>query len=171
MHKAIAADGTIAFVGSSVKQPPELFVRSAAGATTKVTNLNAAIASLGLVSAERITFPTATGIRADGILYFPPDFVTARKYPLVLMIHGGPTSSSTLAFSFWSQVMAARGWLVLEPNYGAATTSALRISDPCCMTRKRAPARTSWLPSTPFAHAVSSTVPASPSAAGRTAAS
>ncbi len=117
LHKAIAADGTIAFVGSSVKQPPELFVRSAAGATTKLTNLNAAIASLDLVSAERITFPTATGIRADGILYFPPDFVAARKYPLVLMIHGGPTSSSTLAFSFWSQVMAARGWLVLEPNY------------------------------------------------------
>jgi dipeptidyl aminopeptidase/acylaminoacyl peptidase len=117
LHEAIASDGTMAFVGSTVKQPPELFVRTASGTTTKLTNLNATIASLDLASAQRITFPTSTGIRADGVLYFPPGFNSARKYPLVLYIHGGPTSSSTLSFSFWAQVMAARGWLVLEPNY------------------------------------------------------
>jgi dipeptidyl aminopeptidase/acylaminoacyl peptidase len=117
LHEAIATDGTMAFVASGVKQPPELFVRRAAGTTMKLTDLNAAIASLDLASAERITFPTATGVRADGVLYLPPGFTAGRKYPLVLMIHGGPTGSSTLAFSFWSQVMAARGWLVLEPNY------------------------------------------------------
>jgi dipeptidyl aminopeptidase/acylaminoacyl peptidase len=117
LHEAIATDGTTAFVGSAVKQPPELFVRSASGATTKLTSFNAAIASLDLASAQRITFPTATGIRGDGVLYLPPGFTEGRKYPLVLYIHGGPTSSSTLSFNFWSQVMAARGWLVLEPNY------------------------------------------------------
>jgi dipeptidyl aminopeptidase/acylaminoacyl peptidase len=117
LHEAIATDGTIALVGSSVKQPPELYVRNAAGSTTKLTSFNAAIASLDLASAERITFPTATGIRADGVLYFPPGFTPGGKYPLVLFIHGGPTSSSTLSFSFWAQLMAARGWLVLEPNY------------------------------------------------------
>lgn len=114
---AIAVDGTVVFVGSSMTQPPELFARTASGTTTRLTNFNASIASLDLASAQRITFPTATGVTGDGVLYFPPGYVAGKKYPLVVLIHGGPTSSSTLAFSFWPQVMAARGWLVLEPNY------------------------------------------------------
>jgi dipeptidyl aminopeptidase/acylaminoacyl peptidase len=36
---------------------------------------------------------------------------------MVVYIHGGPTSSSARSFDFYAQVMAARGWLVLRPNY------------------------------------------------------
>ena len=114
---AVASNGNLAFVGSSTQQPPELYVHLAGGATTKLTTFNASIAALDLASAERITFPTATGMRADGVLYFPPGYTPGNKYPMVVLIHGGPTGSSKLAFSFWTQVMAARGWLVLEPNY------------------------------------------------------
>jgi dipeptidyl aminopeptidase/acylaminoacyl peptidase len=114
---AIGPDGSLVFVGSAVKQPPELFVRAAGGATKKLTDFNATISSLDLASAQRITFRTPAGVTADGVLYLPPGFSSGKRYPLVVLIHGGPTSSSTLAFSFWAQVMAARGWLVLEPNY------------------------------------------------------
>jgi dipeptidyl aminopeptidase/acylaminoacyl peptidase len=117
LEGAVGPDGAVVFVGTSTKQPPELFVRSPQGSTTKLTEFNAAIASLDLAHAERITFPTKTGITGDGILYFPPGFEAGKKYPLVVFIHGGPTSSSALTFSFWAQVMAARGWLVLQPNY------------------------------------------------------
>ncbi|MGA7095482.1 MAG: S9 family peptidase [Candidatus Cybelea sp.] len=114
---AIGPDGSLVFVGSAVKQPPELFVLAAGGATKKLTDFNAMISSLDLASAQRITFRTPAGVTADGVLYLPPGFSSGKRYPLVVLIHGGPTSSSTLAFSFWAQVMAARGWLVLEPNY------------------------------------------------------
>ncbi|MGA8576756.1 MAG: S9 family peptidase [Candidatus Cybelea sp.] len=114
---AIAENGTIVFVGSTTKQPSELFLRAPDGATTKLTSFNAAVASLDLAEAQRITFPTTTGTQADGVLYLPPGFNAGKRYPLVVYIHGGPTSSSTLSFSFWAQVMAARGWLVLQPNY------------------------------------------------------
>jgi dipeptidyl aminopeptidase/acylaminoacyl peptidase len=117
LDNAVAANGSLVFIGSATKQPPEFFVRTPGGAITKLTNENAAIASLDLASAQRITFQTATHIRGDGVLYYPPGFVSGKKYPLVVFIHGGPTSSSTLSFSFWAQVMAARGWLVLQPNY------------------------------------------------------
>ncbi len=126
----VGPDGTVVFVGTSVEQPPELFARAPSGATTKLTSVNAAIAALNLASAKRITFQTSTGTRADGVLYMPPDFTPNRKYPLVVFIHGGPTSSSTLSFSFWAQVMAARGWLVLQPNY--------RGSDDLGLTYQRA---------------------------------
>jgi dipeptidyl aminopeptidase/acylaminoacyl peptidase len=130
LHDAVAANGTIAFVGSSVKQPAELYVRTASGTPVKLTNFNDPIADLDLASAERITFPTSIGIRADGVLYYPPGFTRGKKYPLVVFIHGGPTSSSMLSFSFWAQVMAARGWLVLQPNY--------RGSDDLGLTYQRA---------------------------------
>ena len=114
---AIAPDGSFVFVGVGVKAPPELYYHSATGATTKLTDVNAAIASLDLGSAERITYPTGTGITADGVLFTPPGFTAGKKYPLSVYIHGGPTGSSLLGFDFWAQVMAARGWLVLRPNY------------------------------------------------------
>ncbi len=117
LEGAVGPDGAVVFVGTSTKQPAELFVRSPQGSTTQLTAFNAAIASLNLARAERIAFPTKTGTTGDGVLYFPPGFEEGKKYPLVVFIHGGPTSSSALTFSFWAQVMAARGWLVLQPNY------------------------------------------------------
>jgi dipeptidyl aminopeptidase/acylaminoacyl peptidase len=117
LRDAIAADGTIVFVASSSKQPPELFKRTPDGVVSRLTNFNAAIAGLQLASAQSISFATSLGISGDGVLYRPPDFVAGKKYPMVVYIHGGPTSSSALGFDFWAQVMAARGWLVLRPNY------------------------------------------------------
>ncbi len=125
LANALGPDGTLLFVASAPKQPPELFFRSAAGATTRLTSYNAALAALNLGSAQRITYPTSLGITGDAVLYTPPGFVAGRSYPLSVFIHGGPTSSSTLSFDFWSQVMAARGWLVLRPNYRGSNNLGL----------------------------------------------
>ena len=40
-----------------------------------------------------------------------------RKYPLVLVIHGGPRAASLETFRSQAQLMAARGWVVFQPNY------------------------------------------------------
>ena len=53
----------------------------------------------------------------DGVLTYPPGYVAGRQYPLVLYIHGGPTSASLETFTMPAQIFAAQGWLVLEPNY------------------------------------------------------
>ena len=53
----------------------------------------------------------------DGVLTYPPDYAAGKKYPLVLYIHGGPTSASLETFSMPAQIFAAQGWLVFEPNY------------------------------------------------------
>lgn len=117
LGQALSADGTIVFVGSSTKQPPELFRYSAAGGVAKVTDFNAALTQFDWGQAEAIAFPTTTGVTADGVLYYPRGFSSGQKYPLVVYIHGGPDDPTMLCFDFWAQMMAARGWLVLRPNY------------------------------------------------------
>lgn len=114
---AIGPDDAMLFVASSTKQPPELYYRSPVGAISRLTNENAAFSQLDLADAQRITYHTSLGIDGDAVLFTPPGFTPNRRYPLVVYIHGGPTSSSMLSFDFYAQVMAARGWLVLRPNY------------------------------------------------------
>jgi dipeptidyl aminopeptidase/acylaminoacyl peptidase len=126
LANAIARDGTLAFVGSADTTPPEVYVRPAGGGEPiKLTDYNASIAALDLAKSETITFPTSLGITGDAVLYRPPGFTPGAKYPLLLFIHGGPTSTSTRAYSFGAQFFAARGWLVLEPNYRGSNNMGL----------------------------------------------
>ena len=53
----------------------------------------------------------------DGVVTYPPDFSSGKKYPLVLYVHGGPRSASKQAFSSRAQLLAAQGWIIFEPNY------------------------------------------------------
>ncbi len=117
LSNALAANGTLVFAATSTAQPLELFSYSPGAGTVKLTDFNSAMASLAWAPAERITFPTSTGVPGDGVLYLPSGFSPHHKYPLVVFIHGGPGDPTMLEFDFWAQVMAARGWLVLRPNY------------------------------------------------------
>jgi dipeptidyl aminopeptidase/acylaminoacyl peptidase len=122
---AIASDGTMVFVGSGVKQPSELYLRTKSGLPQKITDYNRAVADLDLADAQTFDFPTTMGIAGDALLFTPPGFDPHRRYPLVLKIHGGPTSASVRGFDSFAQLMAARGWLVLEPNYRGSTNIGL----------------------------------------------
>jgi dipeptidyl aminopeptidase/acylaminoacyl peptidase len=126
LGNAIAADGTMVFVATSTSQPPELFRYSAREGTAKLSDFNDALAQLRWAPARRFTFPTATGVTGDGVLYYPPGFAPPRRYPMVLYIHGGPSDPSMLEFDFWAQAMAAHGWLVLRPNYRGSPNLGLK---------------------------------------------
>ncbi|HEX3671585.1 MAG TPA: S9 family peptidase [Candidatus Cybelea sp.] len=126
LGNALANDDTLIFLASATVQPPELYKYAPDGRTTKVTDFNAALTEYSWAPAERVTFPTQIGVTGDGVLYLPPGFSTNRKYPLVAFIHGGPDDPSMLEFDFWAQVMAARGWLVLRPNYRGSPNLGLK---------------------------------------------
>ena len=61
------------------------------------------------------------GAAIEGVLHKPADFDPSRKYPLLVVIHGGPTGvSRPVPFSssiYPIDVWVPRGVLVLEPNY------------------------------------------------------
>ena len=114
----IGKEGQIAFVATTAQQPTELYwLDSIDAEPRKLTSYNVGLQSLDLGKAEAIEWQTDNGMRANGILTYPPDFDSGNNYPLVLIIHGGPMSGSTLRFDDLSQLMAAQGYVVFAPNY------------------------------------------------------
>jgi len=110
--------GAIAFTGSEPGRPTELYYLGSPAATPRrLTEFNAAVTGRNLGKVETITWKTHDGFEADGLVTYPPDFIAGKKYPLVLLIHGGPQSASVERFSAWPQLIAARGSVVFEPNY------------------------------------------------------
>jgi len=115
---AVGRSGAIAFPGSEPQHPTELYYMASADATPKrLTSFNDPVAALDLGKVERIEWQGPDGFAEDGVLIYPPGFDPARKYPLVLVVHGGPQAASTESFSAMGQIFAARGWVVFQPNY------------------------------------------------------
>ena len=115
---AVGSNGSIAFSGSEPRWPSELYYTPSAGAPVKrLTSFNHEIEELDLGRNETIEWEGPDGFHEDGVLTYPPDFDRAKKYPLVLLVHGGPRSASKKALSRQAQLMAAKGWVVFEPNY------------------------------------------------------
>lgn len=115
---SVGKDGALAFTGSTPTHPNELYYMSGLDQPPRrLTAFNDAIASRQLGRVETFTWSGPNGFAEDGIVVYPPGFVSGRKYPLVLYIHGGPQAASTADFSALPQLLAARGYVVLSPNY------------------------------------------------------
>jgi dipeptidyl aminopeptidase/acylaminoacyl peptidase len=114
----VGRNGEIAFAGSTPNQPSELYyMASTNDAPKRLTNYNQEIAALSLGRTERIEWQGPDKFHEDGVLIYPPGFQKAKKYPLVLIIHGGPRAASTTQFSFLPQFVAAQDCVVFQPNY------------------------------------------------------
>ena len=75
--------------------------------------------------AQPIEFPTENALTAYAYFYRPknPDYGTSdnEKPPLVVMSHGGPTSSSSASLKYSIQYWTSRGIAVLDVNYGGSS--------------------------------------------------
>ena len=91
----IDARGDIAFIGQTKSDPYELYLVPAdRGSTAALTRVNAALADLTLARTETVTWRGPGGRTLDGVVTYPAHYEEGRRYPLVLLIHGGPNSSS-----------------------------------------------------------------------------
>jgi len=114
----VGHDGAIAFAGSTPAQPSELYYMSSPNdPPRRLTNYNQEIASLNLGRSEVFDWQGPDNFGEDGVVVYPPDFNKNKKYPLVLIIHGGPHAATTSQFSFLPQLVAAQNCVVFEPNY------------------------------------------------------
>jgi dipeptidyl aminopeptidase/acylaminoacyl peptidase len=117
MDAQVGRNGAIAFTGSEPDRPTELYYLESPSATPRrLTDFNRAVAGLDLGKVETLTWKVS-GFEADGVVIYPPGFTPEKKHPLVLLIHGGPQSASVERFDSFGQILAARGFVVFEPNY------------------------------------------------------
>ena len=110
--------GAITFIGATAMQPAELYVMDSARAKPRrLTDVNAFATKLDLGRSESLQWQGPDGFTEDGVLTYPPGFNKGKTYPLVLQIHGGPEAASVMRFSPLTQLLAAAGFVVLQPNY------------------------------------------------------
>jgi dipeptidyl aminopeptidase/acylaminoacyl peptidase len=87
----------------------------------KVTDFGAQLADWELGTREIVTWKSTDGAEIEGVLHKPGDFKAGTKYPLLVLIHGGPTGTSRPVplggYVYPVAQFLARGALVLEPNY------------------------------------------------------
>ena len=110
-----------AFVSESPSSLREISRWSAGSSPKTITNVTAQVSDWALGKAEVITWKSEDGAEIEGVLYKPDDFDPDVKYPLLVVIHGGPTGTSrpSLVNSYVYPVTqwVNKGALVLMPNY------------------------------------------------------
>jgi len=74
---------------------------------------------LGLVKA--VQWKNKEGIALEGIATFPAGYVEGKKYPFLVLPHGGPEANDELSFDPFSRLIAALGYVVLQPEYRGST--------------------------------------------------
>jgi dipeptidyl aminopeptidase/acylaminoacyl peptidase len=77
--------------------------------------------SVQLGTVERIHYKSKDGTPVEAFVTKPPQFDSSKKYPLLLWIHGGPTSQYQEDFSFEAHLFAANAYVVLRPNPRGST--------------------------------------------------
>jgi dipeptidyl aminopeptidase/acylaminoacyl peptidase len=102
------------------------------GEITRLTSVNSGLlAGMHLAKTEEIDFPSSGNAKVQGWVVKPPDFDPAKKYPLILEIHGGPFSMYSVAFNYMFQNFAANDFVVLYLNprgstgYGSAFSGGI----------------------------------------------
>src|SRR5947209_1938474 len=123
----------LVFTRSTAASPSEIYtarldgIVAAGGAGNQAVQLthtnDALMQQFGLRPAEETTWAGASGTKIAGWIVKPPDFDSSKKYPLVVLIHGGPQGAwdDNWGYRWNPQIYAADGYVVLMPNPRGST--------------------------------------------------
>ena len=123
----VTPDGkTLVFSRSTMTAPSEVYranVNGGGGVAELSKTNDAAIAPFKLQSAEEVTWTGGVGAKVAGWIIKPPNFNPRRKYPLVVLIHGGPQGAWNDNWGYrWNpQIYANNGYVVFMPNPRGST--------------------------------------------------
>ncbi len=120
---SVAADGDrFAAAMNTSTHPNELFAgRLSTGDKERLTTSNEWLGERRFARQETIEWTGFGDERIEGVLVYPLDYVEGRRYPLLVLPHGGPEGISIDGWNtgalYPSHVMAREGYVVLKPNY------------------------------------------------------
>jgi dipeptidyl aminopeptidase/acylaminoacyl peptidase len=110
------ATGKVAVLASTSLVPAEVFALDGPALRPLSRQNDEWLPRVKLGDVEPISFKSRDGAAINGFVVKPPDFVSGRRYPTVLRIHGGPVSQFAHEFDFQLQTLAGHGYLVVVAN-------------------------------------------------------
>jgi len=124
---------TMAFERTSLTMPAEIFVASTDGSNARqLTHHNDAILSMVEMNPpEMFWFDGAEGTKVQALLIRPPKFDATKKYPLLVLLHGGPQTMWSNAWGYrWNaEVFSAAGYVTLMINRRGSSGYGQKFTD------------------------------------------
>jgi len=134
----ISWDGkTVVYKYSTASTPPRFYYAQINGSRMvnprEIMDIKSPLAKKPLAKREIRTWKGAKNETVEGILFYPANYDPTQKYPLILMIHGGPFGADMDFFDensiypthFWCE----RGVFVLKPNYHGSSNYGLAFAE------------------------------------------
>jgi dipeptidyl aminopeptidase/acylaminoacyl peptidase len=131
---ALSPDGgTLYFLKQAIDRPYDIWsCNLKTKALAQITNINAGVLSrLDMNPAEEFWFDGGGGDKIHGYLVKPPAFDASKKYPLLMLIHGGPQGAFGDEFHYrWNvQMFAAGGYVTAMVNFHGSTGYGQAFTD------------------------------------------
>ena len=127
--------GALAIVAETPGHPREIYRYDPAdpqAAPVRMTNSNPWLDDLRLARQEVVRHEAPDGLELEGLLIHPLDYEEGKRYPLILIVHGGPESHYSngwlTSYSNLGQLAAARGFAAFYPNYRGSTGRGVEFS-------------------------------------------
>jgi dipeptidyl aminopeptidase/acylaminoacyl peptidase len=139
----LSEDGkTIVYQSSTASKMPQIYRAQLDGtkivSPVQITKLNEALVNgRAFAKTEVIRWKGSLDEEVEGILYYPANYEAGKKYPVITMIHGGPTGWDSDAWDDnWAypvNLMTQRCAFVLRPNYHGSANYGLKwVESICC---------------------------------------
>ena len=131
---SFSADGkTLVTERTSLTMPGELYVAAGDGGGQKqLTHQNdALLATLEMNAPEKFWFDGAEGTKVEAMVVKPPQFTPGKKYPTIVLLHGGPQTMWSDAWGYrWNaEVFSAAGYVTLLINRRGSTGYGQKFTD------------------------------------------
>jgi len=114
-----------AFIGNTPESPDDVYLWQAGKGLKRITNVNPHLAEKTFGEQKAVRYKARDGREIEGILIYPVNYQSDTKYPLIVVVHGGPESHYSNGwmnrYSRPGQVLAGKGYAVFYPNYRAST--------------------------------------------------
>jgi dipeptidyl aminopeptidase/acylaminoacyl peptidase len=116
----------VAVTMDSPTAPTEVYVTdSMFGSFKKLTDTNPQAENFALGDTEVVTWKSSDGVEVEGVLLKPVGYQAGKKYPLLVVAHGGPSGAFVNNYRVGGleggQLYAGQGWAVLYPNPRGST--------------------------------------------------
>ena len=131
---SFSADGkTLVFERTNLAMPAEVFASASDGSNVRqLSHQNDGIlAALEMNPPETFWFEGAEATKVQAMLIRPPKFDATKKYPLLVLLHGGPQTMWSNAWGYrWNaQVFSAAGYVTLMINRRGSTGYGQKFTD------------------------------------------